>query len=203
MQLSKIGIDLLDDAPRNANKMTEAKYAGLKESIKRVGFTQPILVTDTANGRFEIVDGHHRRDAMRDLGHADIPVVILQPGEDPRLVALAMNRLRGDTDLAVAGMMIDEMLDEGLEIPDLAISGFTEKELRDLVDALNTPEPSLDDVSGAELPEEVGTPVARPFLLELTFKSKQDLAAAKKALKKAAGKGGDLADGLLRLVEAS
>lgn len=202
MQLLKLDLDRLDDAPRNANKMPEAKYRALVDSIKRLGFTQPILVRDSGDGRFEIVDGHHRRNALRELGEKTAPCVVLAPGEDPRIAALAMNRLRGDVDLAVASIVIDELVEEGIEFAELNITGFSERELKDLVDALNQPEPSLDDVGGMELPEEVGQPVSRPFLLELTFKSKVDLATAKKALKAAAGKGGDLADGLLRLAGA-
>lgn len=201
MNLRKIPLADLRDAPLNANRLPPEKYKQLVESIRRLGFVVPIIVRDDEEGGFEIVDGHHRAKAFRELAIEDaIPAVVLEGDEDPRLAALALNRLRGETDLAVASLMIDEMLAGGLDLADLAISGFTERELNDLVEALTHEDPSLEDVGAADLPEEVGTKVARPFLLELTFRNREDLTVARKALRKAIGKGGDLADGLLRLV---
>jgi len=202
MNLRQIPLADLRDAPLNANRLAPEKYVQLVASIRRLGFVVPIVARDDEEGGFEIVDGHHRVRAVREIGElAAIPTVVLEADEDPALAALALNRLRGETDLAVASLMIDEMLAGGvLEFADLAISGFTERELTDLVDALTQDEPSLEDVGASGLPEEIGTPVARPFLLELTFRNRDDLAKARKALRKACGKGGDLADGLLRLV---
>ena len=201
MKVAELAIDRLVNAPRNANKMTPQRYALLVDSIRRIGFVQHILVRALDDEAWEIVDGHHRRDAMRDLGNATIPSIVLEGGEDPRLVALAMNRLRGETDLATASVIIEELVAEAFSAEDLAISGFTERELQELVEALDSPDdPQLEDLEGAEVPQEVGADVARPYLLDLTFRTKEDLSAARKALRKAAGKGGDIADGLLRLI---
>jgi ParB-like chromosome segregation protein Spo0J len=201
MKLILVPLDKLGDAPRNANKMSPAKFQLLVESIKRVGFVQHVLVRAIANERWEMVDGHHRRDALRILGHDAVPAVELEGDEDPRLVALALNRIRGETDLAAASLVIEELTEAGFNFSDLTISGFSDRELSELVAALeSTDDPSLDDLDGLEEPEPVGTPVARPFLLELTFASKADLVLVRKALRKAAGKGGNLADGLLRVV---
>ena len=43
-------------------------------------------------------------------------------------------------------------------------------------------------------------PAAKPFSLEILFTNRDDLKRAKRALKKAAGKTGDFAKGLLRLI---
>lgn len=200
MQIIDAPIDLLDDAPLNANRMTPAKFAQLVESIKRVGFVQHVLVTPVLD-RFQVVDGHHRRDAMRQLGRTHVPAVVLEPGEDPRLVALALNRIRGETDLSVAAQVVTDLM-EVMDAAAMDISGFSERELASLVDALEGPrEPTLADLAEAEIPEPVEEPDSgdRPFVLELSFRSRADLNAAKRALRRAAGKGGDLADGLLRL----
>lgn len=200
MHIIDAPIDLLDDAPLNANKMTPAKLDQLVQSIKRVGFVQHILVTSVGD-RWQIVDGHHRRRAMAQLGRTHVPAVVLEPGEDPRLVALALNRIRGETDLSVAAQVVTDLM-EVMDASALDISGFSERELASLVDALEGPrEPTLADLAEAELPEPVEepNPEDRPFVLELAFRSRADLNAAKRALRRAAGKGGDLADGLLRL----
>jgi hypothetical protein len=132
-----------------------------------------------------------------------VPAVIAETDEDPRLIALAMNRIRGETDLAVAGMMIEELIEAGIDQDMLSISGFSERELSDLLEAMNSSdEPNLDDLGSATMPDDPSAPVKKPFLLELTFRKKEDLQAVKKALRKAVGKGGDLADGMLRLIAA-
>ncbi len=202
MQITAAPLASLRDAPQNANKMDAAKYRELVHSIRRLGFITVIVARDLGDGDFDIVDGHHRVKAMRELGEVNVPTLVIKGDEDPRLVALALNRLRGETDLAVASMIIEELLETGLSTADLSITGFSEREMSELVSALEQPEPDLDDLGDTALPEEIGSPVARPFLLDLTFRSKEDLKAARKALRKAAGKGGDLADGLLRLISA-
>ena len=202
--MKALTVDLtdLDPAPRNANVLPPAQYDRLVESIRRVGFAQPILVRPLAGGRYELVDGHHRTRAMRELGEPTIPAVVLEGNEDPRLVALAMNRLRGETDLAIAGLIIEDLIDDGVLADALSISGFSESELNDLVSAMQSSEPSLDDMDLGGQPEAPPDQVAKPFLLELTFTCREDLALVKKALRKAVGRGGDLADGLLRLINA-
>lgn len=201
MKLRQIDPADLHDAPLNANKMAPDKFKALVESIRRLGFIVPIVVREDDDKRLEIVDGHHRVRAMREIGEATIASIVLEGDEDHRLASLALNRLRGETDLAVASLIIDEMLGDGLDVTALAnISGFSEHELNDLVAALDQNEPSLDDIGNAELPEEIGTPVAKPFLLELTFRSREEMTTARKALRKACGKGGELSDGLLRLI---
>lgn len=200
MQITSIPLDLLDDAPINANVLPDSKFRELKASIARIGFAVPIVARDKGDGRFEIIDGHHRVRAMREMGETHIPGVLLEEGEDPRTVALALNRLRGETDLAIASRMLAEMMEDGIIVEDLSITGFTERELAELVASVTDVEPTLDDLANAELPEPVGEPAARPFLLELTFRDKDALKEVRKALKKAAGKGNDMADGLLRVV---
>lgn len=203
MRSMQVALGALVASPQNANVMSAEKYAALVESIRVVGFVVPLLIKPLEEGsnKYLIVDGHHRTKAAHELGLVDVPAVVLEGDEDPRIVALAVNRLRGETDLAVASLIIAELVDDGLEPIDLTITGFSQKEIDELLAATHSPdEVELEDLEGAEVPAEVGSPVARPYLLDLTFRSKEDLASARKALRKAAGKGGDLADGLLRLV---
>lgn len=207
MQLIDVNPAAISPAPLNANVMSPAKYRELVASIRRIGFVDPVVVHQLNVEdpiEFETIDGHHRLKAAVEVGLASVPALVLAPGEDRRLVALALNRLRGETDLTQAGLIIAELLDEGLDPAALSISGFSERELDQLVAAVSqdADDVELDDLGDTEVPEEVGSPVLRPFLLELTFRSKAELAEAKRVLRKAAGKGGDLADGLLRLGRA-
>lgn len=203
MRNIQVALSDLVSSPSNANVMDRAKYAMLVESIKRVGFIVPLLIQEVDKGRFLIVDGHHRVKAAHELSMADVPAVVLDGDEDPRVIALAVNRLRGETDLAVAALIITELVESGMQAIDLEITGFSQRELEELLAATQSPDDvSLEDMDGVDVPEEIGAKVARPFLLDLTFRSKQDLAAARKALRKAAGKGADLSEGLLRIIRA-
>lgn len=202
MNIVTIDLDKLRDAERNANRMEKDAFERLKVSIQTIGFVQPIYVRALPDGTFEVIDGHHRSRAMRELGHRSISAVVEDPTNprDPRLVALALNRLRGETDLAAAGLMIQDLLDDAHSMDDLAITGFSESEIGDLIKALMPSDPTADDLGDVELPQDPEESVDRPFMLELSFKRKEDISAAKRALRKAAGKGNDLADGLLRLI---
>jgi len=200
MHLIDIPLECLRDAPQNANRMGRARFDQLVESIRRNGFVVPLLVRELDAPEYELIDGHHRRDAAKIAGLTSVPSVVFDEGEDPRLVALALNRLRGDTDLSVAADMISDLVEGGADLSSLLVSGFTESELSELIAASRHEDPDLDDLAMTEMPAEVGAPVARPFLLELVFRNKEELNDARKALRKACGKGGNMADGLLRLV---
>lgn len=202
--ITMLAVDAIVPAPRNANQMSAGRFAQLKGAIGSAGFLQPVLVQPGEKaGVFEIVDGHHRVQAARELGRAEVPVVVLPRG-DARIIALSMNRLRGETNLAEAALVIDELVGEGISAEDLDVTGFSVAEINDLIASVRSTEPELDDLDAAVQPDATadagGSPVDRPFVLELRFRTRVDLAAAKKALRRAAGKGAELADGLLRVV---
>ncbi len=55
----------------------EEKLISLAESIQREGLHQPILIRKTHDEQgYEILSGHNRVEAMRRLGHQDIPAII-------------------------------------------------------------------------------------------------------------------------------
>ncbi len=55
----------------------EEKLISLAESIQREGLHQPILIRKTQDEQgYEILSGHNRVEAMRRLGHQDIPAII-------------------------------------------------------------------------------------------------------------------------------
>ena len=53
--------------------------APLVESIEEVGLLQPIVVCESASGpqRFDIIQGHRRYQAVKQLGHETIAAVIV------------------------------------------------------------------------------------------------------------------------------
>jgi ParB-like chromosome segregation protein Spo0J len=199
----RVPIDDLVPAPVNANKMDAETYQRLVAAMKTLGPNlQPVLVVPLGSTKYHIVDGHHRVEAAREAGYADILVAIADLDDAERaLLGLSMNRMRGEVDLHVASEILTELVDDGMDAALLALAGFGDQELTALLASQTETEiPPADVDSDFDEPARVET----PFLLEVTFKTRDDLKRVKRALKRAAGKGSDdLGAGLLRLVSGS
>jgi ParB/RepB/Spo0J family partition protein len=127
----------------NPRTHSDAQIAQIAESIEEFGFTNPILV-DTKAG---ILAGHGRLRAAQKLGLAKVPVLVLDhlTETQKRAYLLADNRLAEnagwDEELLAA-----ELEALKLEEYDLALTGFSEKELDELLGAtpIVAPEPQID-----------------------------------------------------------
>lgn len=200
--------DLVPD-PDNPNKMTAEKFDALVESMRRFGFLQPILVRRRKDGiTYDIRDGHHRVKAAEAVGYD--AVTMIEIGDlDPSEVVVAsigMNNLRGDPDLAEVGRRMAAAVDVGWTIPDLQITGFSEAEIAALVRSA-TAETDEAELPTAGLPaadeEPEGDEPEPRWSIEVEFADRETYRRARKAIRKFAGKGGSMADGLLALVEAA
>lgn len=55
------------------NRIPEEKRLELKKSIEKNGLISPIILrTDVRDGYYEVVAGHNRRDALRELGYSSL-----------------------------------------------------------------------------------------------------------------------------------
>ena len=54
----------------------------LKESIERIGLQHPIIVRKIDNGKYEILAGHNRARAFKELGKNTIPAIIQDVDDD-------------------------------------------------------------------------------------------------------------------------
>src|SRR5664280_3612229 len=111
---------------RNARTHNDAQVAEIAGSIQAFGFSNPILVG--AEG--DIIAGHGRLAAARQLGLTEVPVVVLSGLTDlqRRQLMLADNRiaLNAGWDLE---MLYLELTDLSVLGADLAALGFTAEEL--------------------------------------------------------------------------
>lgn len=210
--VKRVAIADLVPAPVNANEMDPDTYASLVASMKLLGpdLQPPLVVPEVGpgsaldktyqpglTGRYHIVDGHHRIDAAREAGYTDMLVAVADLDEGERsLLGLGMNRMRGNLNLTTASEVLTGLVDEGVDRALLVLSGFSEGETTTLLAA------GTDDGPTPELPPDDPEPdrPPAPFLLEVTFTSREDLKEVRRAIKRAAGKGRELAEGLLRLV---
>lgn len=88
-------IDAQDGQPRT--RFDDEALRDLAESIKVSGIIQPLVVTDSGNGRYGLIAGERRLRAARMAGLAAVPVIVRQaaPG-DVFLMALIENIQRED-----------------------------------------------------------------------------------------------------------
>ena len=140
-------VDRLKPYERNARTHSAEQIAKIAASITEFGFTNPILV-DSADG---IIAGHGRLEAAKLLGLDDVPVIVLDHLSDAqrRAYILADNRLALDAGWD-EGMLAAELAALQSEGFALALTGFSDDELADLLEP-------IDAEDGEELtdPDEV------------------------------------------------
>jgi len=106
--------------PHNARKHSKKQLAQVARSIKIFGFINPIVV----NGRNQVVAGHARLLAAKDIALATVPVVRLLNLTEKQIRAygLADNRLAELSDWDEAELSVElSFLDE---LPEIEIPGF-------------------------------------------------------------------------------
>ena len=199
MKVKQISVATVEDRDDNPNRMDHDEYVILLEQIRRFGYSlEPVLLREHSDGRLVIIDGHHRMRAIREAGLVKTHAVVLDEGEhlDDRILQISMNKLRGRLDLTGVGQLADALLQDGVSLDDVLLSGYKQPDLADLIDSLTDTgsAPSLDDVRNLDLDLDEKKP--KPFILEIEFASRDDMKACRKLLKRASPTG-ELAEGLL------
>lgn len=127
---------------RNARTHDAAQVTKIAASIAEFGFTNPILV-DSASG---IIAGHGRLMAAKELGLAEVPVIILDHLTDAqrRAYILADNRLALDAgwDNDVLAAELADLRGNGF---DLDLTGFLGDEVKDIIGEGNYYEEDEDE----------------------------------------------------------
>lgn len=198
-ELKELSVDEPVDAARNPNAMEAEDYAGLVEVIRQQQkCPQPLLLRGE---NLEIIDGHNRRRACREVGLATVLCILIYGVTDAEaeLMRISMSKLRGRPDLAMVATIFGDLLDNGTEPDTLKLSGFSTGDIDNLLAAAR-------DTSSDVMPEAMeGTnnktdDSDKPlFVLEIPFKNRKDYQRARKGLRQAANDG-ELSTGLLRLL---
>ena len=95
LKIVDVPVGELNPAPYNPRDITDAAFEGLKESIRKFGFVDPII-RNTATGL--LVGGHQRLKAAQALGIDVVPVVEVEltPAEEKALnVTLNNTKISG------------------------------------------------------------------------------------------------------------
>ncbi|MCG1039395.1 MULTISPECIES: ParB/RepB/Spo0J family partition protein [Burkholderiaceae] len=72
----EIPLERLHEVPGRRRYMDPAKFSELRENLRHNKLVTPVTVRLRADGDFEIVSGHHRTDAFRELGRPTIRCVL-------------------------------------------------------------------------------------------------------------------------------
>lgn len=72
----EVPLSKLHEVPGRRRFMPPERYAELRENLRHQALTQPVVVQLRNDGEYEIVSGHHRTDAYRELGRETIRCVL-------------------------------------------------------------------------------------------------------------------------------
>ena len=124
LKIEYVSIDSLVANDRNPRKWSEEQKEQLKESIRRFGNVDPIIVNTHEERKNVIVGGHFRVEACKELGYKNMPVVFVNLTSEKEMeLNLRLNRNQGEFDLEMLAEFDSSML---LDI------GFSSEDIDDI-----------------------------------------------------------------------
>ena len=133
MKIEEIRIeDIVIPEERARATFTDEQHQELKASIEKNGFTVPILVRKRKDGKYELIDGEHRIQVVKELGWEKIPAVISEV-DDARatLLNVLANTARGTQNPMDVAEALKRAHDAGISDEELAAAmGHTKSWVR-------------------------------------------------------------------------
>lgn len=133
-----VPISELKKADYNPRKWSKEQMEQLKESIKRFGIIDPILVNSFEERKNIILGGHFRLEAMKELGYTEAPVVYISISDMAKETELniRLNKNQGEFDLDLLSEFDQSFLSD---------IGFDNEELEEIfVDDTDTEDDEFD-----------------------------------------------------------
>lgn len=126
--------------PRKDLKPEDAEYSRIERSIVEFGYVDPVII----NSDNTVIGGHQRLKVLKDLGHTQIDVVVVDlPKNKEKALNVALNKISGEWDKDLLTNLLSELEDAG---EDISITGFDDKEFAGMLRELHKD----DDVQDAE-----------------------------------------------------
>ena len=122
MEVQEIKIeDIVIPEERVRATFSEEQYNELKASIEKHGFYIPILVKKLDNGKYELIDGEHRIQVMKELGKEKIPAVIVEGNEQKAtMLNILANTARGSQNPMDVAHALRRAYEAGARVAELA-----------------------------------------------------------------------------------
>ena len=118
MKIVQRNIDDLIQAEYNPRELTEKQFADLKDSLKRFGIVDPVLVNVNPERKDIIIGGHQRLKVWKHLGNEKIPTIELDLTLDKEKelnVRLNKNTGQFDKDALANFFETDDLIEWGFE----------------------------------------------------------------------------------------
>ena len=112
MRIERIGMERLLGHPGNVNVMRGEVMAKLKGHIERGGRYEPLVVRvhPERGGCYQILNGHHRKKVLEQLGYEEAECVVWEVSDEEALMLLAtLNRLSGEDDPKGRGRLLTRL----------------------------------------------------------------------------------------------
>lgn len=129
MRIIEIPLENLREATWNPNRMDERMMARLRESIRRYGLVENLVVRRVGKDSFEVLSGNQRLKVSREAGFNAVPCVVVDLDDaHARLLTEALNAIQGEDDLGLKAELLRQALkaipeEDILEIlPETAVS---------------------------------------------------------------------------------
>lgn len=93
--IKNINIDLLIPFENHPfKKRGGIENEELKESVKENGLLEPIIVRSFSAGTYEIISGHRRVEACKELGIQTVPAIVRDMSKDEAIIAMVDSNLQ-------------------------------------------------------------------------------------------------------------
>ncbi len=150
VEYQTIDINKLQKANWNYKKDDESKMQKLIKAMRKRGQIVNLIVRPIGKGKYEVINGNHRYDALKSIGAKTAYCCNLKKVSDheARLIATETNHLEFETDTASFARMIEEISRE-VSIQEMEETiPFDEKEINGYIDMINFDWTKLDSVIG-------------------------------------------------------
>lgn len=120
--VTEVEISRLLPHRENSNRMDAETLSKLRRHIESTGRYEPLVVRPhpTQEGKFQVINGHHRLQVLKALGQTEARCVIWEVDDDQtRLYLATLNRLSGEDIPERRALLIGSLL-ESFEADDLA-----------------------------------------------------------------------------------
>jgi len=133
LNISYVPISELKPAPYNPRTWSKEQAEQLKDSIKRHGIVDPLLVNSAQERKDIVIGGHFRLAVLKELGFKEVPVVYVNiPDiEKEKELNIRLNRNTGEFDWDLLSKFEESFLQD---------IGFSSEELDDIFNLDDNPE---------------------------------------------------------------
>ncbi len=186
LNIVQVSIAELKPSTYNPRKWSEEQTEHLKESIKRFGLIDPLIVNNAQERQNIVIGGHFRLHVAKQLGYKEVPVVYVNIPDinKEKELNLRLNRNQGEFNLELLSQFDEslltdvgfssEELDSIFEMPDMPEEFNLQHELEKLdIKQVTMQKGEIYDLDGSRLM--IGDSTIEADMLKLMGKEKADM----------------------------